>query len=485
MKAAIIGSGIAGLATAIRLAKRGMAVDLFEANAYCGGKLTVIQRDGFTWDAGPSLFTMPHFVDELLSMAGLNGETFTYRKMDEACRYFWEDGTTVTAHADGDAFAKEMEAKLNVKASTVRAALYKAKELHEATSPLFLEQSLHKATNFLNGNALKAMTMLPRFDLHRTMHNVNKARFRSPKAVQLFDRFATYNGSDPYRAPGVLNVIPHLEHNVGTFLPRGGMHSITKALEKAAIQLGVRLHLNAPVERIVVENGKATGVWVNGKHFEADIVVSNMDVVPTYRKLLRDQKAPEEILKQERSSSALIFYWGVKGQSTQLGLHNILFSDDYAREFNTLFNQKDIAEDPTVYVNITSKYERGHAPDGHENWFVMINAPANEGQDWNAIIDRTRTNVINKLSGMLGRDLRSDIVCEELLDPRSIESKTSSHMGSLYGASSNHWRSAFLRHPNFKQEIKGLYFCGGSAHPGGGIPLCLLSARIVDQLIVN
>ncbi len=485
MKAAIIGSGIAGLATAIRLAARGMEVDVFEANSYCGGKLTVISRDGFTWDAGPSLFTMPHFVDELLSMAGINGESFSYRKMDEACRYFWEDGTTVTAHGDGDAFAKEMELKLGVKASSVRAALYKAKELHEATSPLFLEKSLHKATNFLNGNTLKAMAMLPRFDLHRTMHEVNRSRFRNPKVEQLFNRFATYNGSDPYRAPGVLNVIPHLEHNVGTFLPKGGMHSITNALEKAARQLGVTFHLNTPVERIVVENGKAVGVWVNGRRWDADIVVSNMDVVPTYRRLLRDQKAPEDILKQERSSSALIFYWGVKGDSAKLGLHNIFFSDDYAREFSTLFQQKDIMDDPTVYVNITSKFERDHAPEGHENWFVMVNAPANQGQDWDAIIDRTRTNVVRKLSRILGRDLQSEIVCEELLDPRSIESRTGSHMGSLYGSSSNHWRSAFLRHPNFKQDIKGLYFCGGSVHPGGGIPLCLLSARIVDELIAN
>lgn len=483
MRAAIIGSGIAGLATAIRLAKRGTNVDVFEANPYIGGKLTVIQRDGFTWDAGPSLFTMPHFVDELLSMAGMNGETFSYRRMDEACRYFWEDGTTVTAHADGDAFAKEMETKLGVKASSVRAALYKAKELHEATSPLFLEKSLHKATNFLNGNTLKAMSMLPRFDLHRSMHEVNRTRFRNPKAVQLFDRFATYNGSDPYRAPGVLNVIPHLEHNVGTFLPRGGMHSIIKALEKAARQLGVKFHLNTPVERIVVDNGRATGVWVNGRKWDADTVVNNMDVVPTYRRLLRDQKAPEDILRQERSTSALIFYWGVKGESNQLGLHNIFFTDDYAREFSALFQQKDIIDDPTVYVNITSKYEKDQAPEGHENWFVMVNAPANDGQDWDAIIERTRDNVISKLNRMLGRDLRSDIVCEELLDPRSIETRTGSYMGSLYGSSSNHWRSAFLRHPNFRQDIKGLYFCGGSAHPGGGIPLCLLSARIVDELI--
>lgn len=485
MKTAIIGSGIAGLATSIRLAKRGMEVDVFETNSHCGGKLTVISRDGFTWDAGPSLFTMPHFVDELLALAGLGTDCFSYRKLDEACRYFWEDGTTVTAHADGNAFAKEMEIKLGVKASSVRAALYKAKELHEATSPLFLEQSLHKATNFLNGSTLKAMAMLPRFDLHRTMHEVNRTRFRNPKAVQLFDRFATYNGSNPYRAPGVLNVIPHLEHNVGTFLPHGGMHSIAKALEQTAVQLGVRLHLNTPVERIVVSNGKANGIWVNSKQWDADIVVSNMDVVPTYRRLLRDQKAPEEILKQERSSSALIFYWGMKGLSPQLGLHNIFFSDDYGREFNTLFVQKDIVDDPTVYVNITSKYENDHAPDGHENWFVMVNAPANEGQDWDAIIDRTRNNVIGKLNRMLGRDLKSEIICEELLDPRAIELRTGSHMGSLYGSSSNHWRSAFLRHPNFKQDIKNLYFCGGSVHPGGGIPLCLLSARIVDELIAN
>jgi len=483
MKAAIIGSGIAGLATAIRLAARGMEVDVFEANSYCGGKLTVISRDGFTWDAGPSLFTMPHFVDELLALAGMDGRTFSYRKMDETCRYFWEDGTTLTAHADADAFARETEQKLGVKASAVRAALFKARELHEATSPLFLEKSLHRVTDFMNGNTLKAMAMLPRFDLHRTMHEVNRSRFRNPKAEQLFNRFATYNGSDPYRAPGILNVIPHLEHNVGTFLPQGGMHSITTALERAALKLGVRFHMNTAVERILVENRRATGVWVDGRRWDADVVVTNADVVPTYRRLLRDQKEPESILEQERSTSALIFYWGMRGESPSLGLHNIFFSDDYAREFRSLFQQHDICDDPTVYVNITSRFERDHAPEGHENWFVMVNAPANQGQDWDAIIDRVRVQVLEKLGRIMGRDLRSDLVCEELLDPRTIEARTGSYMGSLYGASSNHWKSAFMRHPNFKQDIKGLYFCGGSVHPGGGIPLCLLSAKIVEELI--
>ena len=484
MKVAIIGSGVAGLAASVRLAQRGHQVTIYEANSYPGGKLTLIEKDGFKWDAGPSLFTMPHLVDDVLELVpDLPRDTFQYRKMSESCKYFWEDGTQLTAHENRRQFANEVEEKLGVKAFRVMNALRDSEQTYNAVSPLFLEKSLHKVPELLNGNLLKLMTSFPKLNLHKSMHAVNRSRFKNQKLIQLFDRFATYNGSSPYKASGIMNVIPHLEHNIGTFLPNGGMHAITNALVDAAKKSGVVIRLNSPVDKIEVEDRTVRSVVVNGCLEVADIVVSNMDVVPTYRRLLADQKAEETVLEQERSSSALIFYWGVKGSSEKLGLHNILFSEHYEEEFKGLFETGDVIDDPTIYINITSKYLEDQAPEGHENWFVMVNAPANKGQDWDEMIARTRTNVITKVERMLGVELQENIVCEEILDPRTIELKTGSYMGSLYGTSSNHWRSAFLRHPNFKQDIKGLYFCGGSVHPGGGIPLCLLSAKIVDELI--
>jgi len=207
-----------------------------------------------------------------------------------------------------------------------------------------------------------------------------------------------------------------------------------------------------------------------------------MDVVPTYRRLLPDQPAPEQTLQQPRSSSALIYYWGIAREFPELHLHNIFFSADYKKEFEHIFQHKSISSDPTVYVNITSKLEEEDAPAGSENWFVMVNVPHHQGQDWEQLIHSTREAVIGKLSRMLHADLKNVIACEQVLDPLLIEQQTSSYAGALYGSSSNNRMAAFLRHPNFSSRIKGLYFCGGSVHPGGGIPLCLLSARIVGEL---
>jgi phytoene dehydrogenase-like protein len=210
-----------------------------------------------------------------------------------------------------------------------------------------------------------------------------------------------------------------------------------------------------------------------------------MDIWFTYHKLLSSHPNlfPKKILSQERSSSALIFYWGIKKQFPELDLHNIFFSADYKAEFDRIWQKQTIYDDPTVYVNISSRLKTDDAPDGCENWFVMINVPANKGQDWDKLIEEARINIQQKLSRILKTDIAELIVSESILDPRSIESRTSSYQGSIYGTSSNSRFAAFLRHANRSSKIKNLYFCGGSVHPGGGIPLCLLSAKNVSEWV--
>jgi phytoene desaturase len=278
-------------------------------------------------------------------------------------------------------------------------------------------------------------------------------------------------------------MIPHLEQYFGIFFPKGGMHSITQSLYQLAKDIGVKFHFNKKVDEIITEKRSAKGIRIDNEIIKADIVVSNSDVVPTYRQLLKKHKAPEKILNQPRSSSALIFYWGIKKEFPELDLHNIFFSEDYKSEFDFIFNKKDVYDDPTVYINVTSKEEKSDAPKGCENWFVMINVPSNTGQNWDEIIEKSRTNIISKISRLLKVRVKELIEFESILDPRKIESNTQSYQGALYGAASNSKFASFLRHPNFKRSIKNLYFCGGSVHPGGGIPLCLLSGRIVSDLI--
>jgi phytoene desaturase len=491
MKIGIIGAGIGGLATAVRLASKGHQVDVFEANAYAGGKLAefeLLTEGGavYRFDAGPSLFTMPMYVEELFEAADVPMKPhFSYEKQAVVCTYFWEDGTRLTAWADMDKLTQEIENQLGVKKEVAEKVFKSAKTKYDNAGSIFLENSLHKARTWLTPKIAKSMVLMPTFDIFKTMNETHEKRtHNNPKLTQFLNRFATYNGSNPYRASGMLSVIPHFEHGIGCFYPKGGMYEITKAVYNLALKKGVKFHFNHTVNEIIVQNKKVVGLKTEqGKEPQNfDRIVSNMDVYFTYKKLLPQEKHPEKTLNQERSTSGLIFYWGVKKQFTQLHLHNIFFSNDYKNEFDCL-DQGTMCNDPTVYINITSKLTAADAPEGCENWFVLINTPFNNGQqNWDDIVAETRKNVISKISKILKVDFQSLIEVEDVLTPLSIEAKTASFAGSLYGTSSNSMMSAFLRHPNFSADIKNLYFVGGSVHPGGGIPLALLSAKIVSDI---
>ncbi|MFC0515446.1 1-hydroxycarotenoid 3,4-desaturase CrtD [Mucilaginibacter angelicae] len=485
-KALIVGAGIAGIAAAIRLAVKGYSVEVYEANNYPGGKLNQFEQDGYRFDAGPSLFTMPQYVDELFELAGKKpSDYFGYQKLDPVCKYFYEDGTHLNAYADAGKFGNEIQTQTGELAIAVKRYLENSSRIYSITNHVFLERSLHLLKTYLRWDTFKSILRFGKIDAFRSMHNANQSFFKDKRVVQFFDRYATYNGSNPYAAPATLNVIPHLEQHFGAYFPEGGMHSITSALVRLAGSLGVKFHYNSPVAEIVLREKKVKGIRTNAGIIGGDLVISNMDIWFTYNKLLSTYPKfhPQKILSQERSSSALIFYWGIRHQFKELDLHNIFFSADYEAEFDHIWRQKDIYHDPTIYLNISSKYKSDDAPEGCENWFVMINVPANAGQDWDALIVDARKNILNKLSRLLGKDISPLTANENILDPRSIESRTSSYQGSLYGTSSNSQFAAFLRHANKSSKVKGLYFCGGSVHPGGGIPLCLLSAKIVSSLV--
>jgi phytoene desaturase len=314
------------------------------------------------------------------------------------------------------------------------------------------------------------------------MHRHNQKAFVSEKTIQLFDRYATYNGSDPYRAPATLNMIAHLEHNLGAFFPVGGIVRIVEHLHQVALSSGVSFYFDHEVEEILVEKQRASGVMANGQRFPSDLVVSAGDIFRTWSKLLPKNKAPRAAKKPDLSSSALIFYLGVRRTFEQLDLHNIFFSGNYPEEFQSL-SPKGISkpyEDPTVYVYNSSLLNPDDAPPGGSNLFVMVNAPYNRGENWNEWAREARKHIFRKLQGH-GVDLGSGIEFEKAASPESIEEMTLSTAGALYGNSSNSPTSAFNRHPNFSRRIKNLFFAGGSVHPGGGIPLCLASAKIVEE----
>jgi len=482
--AIVIGAGIAGLSAAARLQSKGYKVQVFEHRPYAGGKLTQIMVGDYRFDAGPSIFTMPQYVEEVFSDCGKDPKDyFEYEMVDKICHYFWEDGTRLSSYADIDKFAKEVEENLKVDAKPVRKMVKKNKFKFETVGNIFLRRSLHRLQNFTNWETIRAILRIPRLQLFQSMNEVN-SRLGHPKLVQLFNRFATYNGSNPFEASSILNLVGHLELGLGIGMPKNGMHDISQSVYKLAQDLGVQFHFGNKVDEILLENNVAKGVKVAGEIHEADLVICNMDVHYAYEKLMPTAHKPKKVLEQPRSSSGLIFYWGIKRSFPELILHNAFMTNEPKKEFDCIFNQKTIMEDPTIYINITSKHVEGDAPEGCENWFTMINVPhIEEGHNWDELVAKGRKAIVEKINRILNVDIEQYIEAEEVLEPRILQERTFSYQGSLYGISSNTRTGAFFRHSNFSRRIKNLYFCGGSVHPGGGIPVCLSSAKIVADMI--
>jgi phytoene desaturase len=480
----IVGAGIAGLAVAIRLARRGHHVTVFERSDSPGGKLSSLRWEGFRWDTGPSLFTLPDMVEELFVLAGEEMKTsIRYKKLDIITRYFYEDGKILNAYGDPELFTEEAGRVFHEPASRVAEHLERSRKIYELTGEVFIFNSFMRMGTFFSQKFLNALLQGWKLDSMNTMHDVNTRRFQSKQLVQLFDRYATYNGSDPYRAPGTLNVIAHLEHNLGAYFPERGMYSLATGLRDLADKLGVVFHFKEAVEKVVMDRNTAIGVTTASGIYSSDIVISDVDIFYLYRDLLDGVPFPVKQFRKERSNSALIFYWALDHTFPQLELHNIFFSANYREEFRMLRHKQDVYDDPTVYLFVSSRVVQGDAPPGKENWYVMVNVPENLGQDWDELVSRTRQHIFDKLYRMLGTRIEPLILKEFVTDPRSLETGTGSHRGALYGNSSNSRMAVFGQHPNFVRKYRGLYFTGGSVHPGGGIPLCLASAKIVDQHI--
>ncbi|MGB4846080.1 MAG: 1-hydroxycarotenoid 3,4-desaturase CrtD [Ferruginibacter sp.] len=481
---AVIGAGVSGLGAAIRMRNKGYKVTVFEANSFPGGKCSTESKDGYRFDMGPSVFTMPQYVDELFTLSGKDPrDHFNYIPLDPVYKYFFEDGTTLDAYHGKEKFAEQLSQKTKDKKEDIIKYLNKTETIYNLTDEVFLKNSLHRLKNFFTWPVAKGILNFGKIGAFDTMAGANQKAFKDSRLVQIFNRYATYNGSSPYLSPATLNVIAHVEIVKGAFYPEGGMFSIASSLVNLAEDIGVEFKFSTPVKEILIENKKIKGVRTDNGPEDFDIVISNMDVYNSYKKLMPAAKRPVKTLEQPKSSSGIIFYWGIKKEFKELGLHNILFSENYEEEFNTIFAKKSIHHDPTIYLNITSKHTATDAPPGCENWFSFINVPNNQGQNWDMFITEARENMIRKINRVLKTDIRPLIESEMVFDPRVIENRTSSAFGAIYGNSSNNKFAAFLRHANFSKDIKNLYFCGGSVHPGPSIPLCLLSAKITTDLI--
>jgi phytoene desaturase len=494
-KVAVVGAGLGGLSAAIRLARAGWEVDVFDQRSGPGGKAFSTRLGLYRFDTGPSLFTMPEVFRQLFEEAGERMEDWlALRALPVICRYWFargvgagreqRGGTVLNAYNDIERLAAEIARKTGDLEQDVLSYFRYAGSIYEHAAHLFLWKSLHQVSSYLTHESLRSLLHFAKIDPLRSMHQANSAFFRDPRTVQLFDRYATYNGSSPFQVPATLNIIPYVEYAMGGYAVEGGIYAVPVALEALARRLGVRFHYATRVQAIETEGRRVVGVRAASGRHPARVVVSNADVPETYR-LLGAPEAPgaRRYARLEPSSSGLVFYWGVRGDWPELTVNNIFFSGDYQREFSDIFESRTCPMEPTVYVNITSKVTPQDAPAGGENWFVLVNAPCHNGQDWAEETRRTRAAVLRRLEEALGRRVEDAIVEEEVLDPPRIAEQTGSRAGSLYGISSNRRSAAFLRHPNRSRRFAGLYLCGGSAHPGGGMPMVLLSGKIVSDLV--
>ncbi|MCS7073367.1 MAG: phytoene desaturase family protein [Bacteroidia bacterium] len=484
----IIGAGLGGLSAAIHLSAKGYPVTLLEKETAIGGKLSERIQHGYRFDTGPSLITMPGVLHELWNTAQLtDSERPTLIPINPICKYFFEDGIELNAWHKPEMFISEVQTIFPNEAKAIQRYLQYSERIYRLTADLFLFNSLHELKTVLSWKALQTLAQIWKIDPFRTVHQANQSFFQSKQLVQLFDRYATYNGSDPYQAPATLNVIPHVEYTMGSYYLSGGLYRLSETLYLALQKLQVSLQLNTIAQKIVHKNKKIVGIETNKGFLPADIVVCNADVVYTFENLLPDFPSKTQKLKlQEPSLSGMVFLWGIKQSFPDLKHHNIFFSKNYEQEFLEL-KQGQIPQDPTIYISITSKSDPNHAPPNCENWFVLVNLPYLKDQELEETlkIQIVKERILAKLSHRLNCSIAELIETEIVITPEELQRKTFSNRGSIYGIASNNRNAAFNRQRNRSTEIQGLFFAGGSVHPGGGIPLTILSGKIAAKLAIQ
>ncbi|MBV9615772.1 MAG: phytoene desaturase, partial [Ktedonobacteraceae bacterium] len=483
----VIGAGIGGLSAAIRLATYGYRVRVFERQPHVGGKLNRLKMQGFSFDTGPSLITMPYIFQELFQSANRRLEDYLdLVPLDLTCRYFYRDGLILNAWRDVAALAAEF-ACLNPHDGE---ALYRfldfTRNLYHAAADAFLYRSLGSPLA-VSGTFLRYVlkghprgvenvsgeTMLSRLQAvfaafsPATLDDCVRSFFVDEHLRQLFDRYATYNGSSPYQVGAVYSIIPYVELADGGWYLRGGVYTLAKALEQLAHELGVDIETCCNVRRILVERGKARGVVLaDGQVVRSDVVIANSDVVTTHSELLSPSTVTRHRLRElkslEPSCSGFVLLLGTDKQYPQLAHHNIFFSDDYPAEFEDLFTHRIPLRNPTIYVCATTRSDASQAPAGHENLFILVNAPyLTEASDWKSEAPAYREHILDLLTNYSQidlHDLRDHIVCEALLTPEDFKQKYGSNAGSIYGLSSNARMAPFTRPGNRSKEIRGLYF---------------------------
>ncbi len=494
-RAAVIGAGVGGLAAAIRLARAGLAVDLFERSHEVGGKLREVKIPGAgkPFDAGPSVLTMRWVFEELLG--GPLSEHLSLVPLEPLCRHFFADGSSLDLFSDEERSTQAIRAFAGpADADGYRRMRKKAAAIYEICRKNFLTRAQPSLVGMMHPEVLAGVAQL---DSHVTLWNGLSRYFHDPRLRQLFARYATYNGSDPFRAPATLQVIIHVENALGVWACPDGLYRLAEALRGAAEKLGVTIHAHTAVEEILIARAGddafiSRGVRAGGREHHADVVVANCDAAALYGQLLPaavGERAAKRFARNEPSLSAFVMLAELARIPLPLAHHNVFFSPDYEREFAEL-RDHEIPEQPTVYLCAQDRVT-GEPTHNHERAFLLTNAPAIRDGDepWAGRKAIARQRTLDVLASHVQRSFphwKPKPDGERLITPDDFAERFPYSRGALYGLSSNSTFAAFRRPSNRVENVRGLYAVGGSVHPGAGLPLVALSARIaVDAAIAD
>ncbi|GAF66613.1 4,4'-diaponeurosporene oxidase [Bacillus sp. TS-2] len=487
-KVIVIGGGLGGLSAAISLAQENFDVTLFEKNEHLGGKLNRLEQDGFGFDLGPSILTMPHIFERLFARSGLKMKDYLeIIRINHEWRTFHTNGKKVDLYGDLQEMLQKNEELSDKDIQDYEKFLKYAKKLYDATDRGYFAKGLDNMQEILKEHGI--INSLRSFHIHSTMYDGIDKYIRHPELKKSLAYFIKYVGSSPYDAPAVLNMMIYMQHKQGVWYVPGGMNRIADALVKLAKEVGVTFHLSQAVQKLHKEKGKITAVELeDGYKYSADYYVSNMEVIPTYEKLLQEDKKEIEKMEEkfEPSSSGLVLHLGVKGSYPQLAHHNFFFSHDLKEQMDKVFHKKELPDDPTIYLVNANKTDKSQAPSGYENLKVLPHIPYIQDNPFTKEdYKQLRERVLIKLEKMGLRDLRKNIVTEDMWTPHDIQRMYGSHRGSIYGTVSDKKKNKGFKHPKQSEKYDNLYFAGGTVNPGGGMPMVVLSGQQVRDKIVQ
>ncbi|BCJ45403.1 phytoene desaturase [Actinoplanes ianthinogenes] len=469
----VIGAGVGGLAAAVRLAEAGHRVTVHERSGTVGGKLATHERDGFRFDTGPSLLTLPQVFADL-------GLDLRPEPLDPVVRHVFPDGTVLDSSADHETFLRRIATVLGGDAARDWARFWhRAERIWHASWDSVLQRPVTAASLARLGWRLPDLAAIAP---GRSLRSLGRRYLRDPRLRMLLDRYATYTGADPRHAPAALAAIPYAELTHGGWYLPGGLWTLAEALRARCAALSVRVELGSTVTGIDADR-RVRGVRLaDGTRVPADVVVSNVDAEVLYRDLL---PTPSRLARlADRSLAGFVLLLGVRGETPELAHHNVFFPRDYDAEFDAVFGapgrRARPAGDPTVFV--TRAPDPAVAPPGHEAWFVLVNA-ARHGTDWSAVDWRRpglaqayRDRILAVLAER-GPDVRKRLLFCEIRTPADLAEATAAPGGAIYGTAGG------LVRPANRAPVDGLFLVGGSTHPGGGLPMVTLSAKIVaDQI---